>query len=1110
MGVVYLAKNKLMDRLEVLKVVNKALLDRPGAVERFLREIRSAAKLSHVNVVTAYSALQLGDLLAFAMQYVEGEDLAALVKSRGPLPVAHACYYAQQAALGLQHAFEKQMVHRDIKPQNLMLTREGKKHVVKVLDFGLAKVKSEKAEDTGLTGEGKMLGTPDYIAPEQTMDAARADTRADIYSLGCTLYYLLTGAAPFKGQTLYQLLHAHHSVEARPLNQVRPEVPEELAAVVRKMMAKGPAQRYQTPIEVAQALSVFARQGAKGGAAPKSPDLPAGAPEAQPARPLAPAAEEAKRKAAETTEAAPVAWDTLTEGSTASAGPRKSGADRKRQPSAAKPSKRMWFIGGGVAAGLLLLGLLGVLAAVVLKAWTKDGTLVLENLPADAEVTVDGGTVTVKWGDGKTAEVRVAPGKKHRIQVKKAGFKVFGEEVEIDAGGQRAILVRLEPDARPVLPPVLVAGGFVPHQIPPEALAMAGGGDPNKAPARLVGVLGEAEQTHTGSMPIISVAFSPNGRWLASGGEDKTVMLRDVATGRVERILRGHTGRVSVVAFSKDSRTLVSASQDGTLKLWPLDKEAAPQTLQPKLGEIWGMMAVSADGRFLAAGGSSGRINLWKWGHWETPVEITPEGRKGWITKDAQAALAFSPDGELLAVARVEDRPDIPIRIYKTADGQQQMTLSSDGETGPLSSIAFSRNGKLLACHLTNKVGVWEVASWKRIADIPVNLWNSFNIMALSPDGKTLAAIGCNRVMLHDVASQALKGTLSVGSGTRCLAFSTDGKLLALGGGMVHVWDTTSWKEKNLERGHLQHVQALAVSPDGKTVLSAGNDDTLRRWDLSHPGTNQIIHQFEAQYSNPHDSFMSLAYSQDGKMFALAVRGHHVYRHHDDTTMRAWDAATLKNRWTVRLFLDSVAFSPDGKTIAGGANQDSVRLWDADSGTEQHCFPGTGRCFGVAFSGDGKLLAAASWDKNCVKVWDVESGAEVHSWQDTSMTAVAFRRDGRVLATGHKDGTIGVWDLAEGKKKRTLPGHGAQIQSLKFTSDGKMLVSSGHDGVIRLWNPDFKRAREVIPLGSANRRLVLDLDPSGRYMIAAGDGPLIYVLRIAGGDDQTPAEKKGP
>jgi serine/threonine protein kinase len=214
MGVVYLARNKLMDRLEVLKVVHKALLDRPGAVERFLREIRSAARLKHANVVAAYSAVQSGEFLAFAMEYVEGEDLAQRVQRQGPLPVVQACDYIQQAALGLQHAFEKQMVHRDMKPHNLILAREGQRHIVKILDFGLAKVTRAKDEDTGLTDDGAMLGTPGYVAPEQTLDAATADIRADIYSLGCTFYYLLTGAPPFEGPSRYAVLQAHQSMEA--------------------------------------------------------------------------------------------------------------------------------------------------------------------------------------------------------------------------------------------------------------------------------------------------------------------------------------------------------------------------------------------------------------------------------------------------------------------------------------------------------------------------------------------------------------------------------------------------------------------------------------------------------------------------------------------------------------------------------------------------------------------------------------------------------------------------------------------------------------------------------------------------------------------------------
>src|SRR4029077_15844492 len=136
MGVVYLAKNRIMGRLEVLKVVSRSLMDRPQMIDRFMQEIRSAAQLNHSNIVTAYTALRFGDLLVLAMEYVEGENLAELIKRRGPLPVLNACYYIQQAAQGLQHAFDKGMVHRDIKPSNLMLARAGKHHTIKILDFG--------------------------------------------------------------------------------------------------------------------------------------------------------------------------------------------------------------------------------------------------------------------------------------------------------------------------------------------------------------------------------------------------------------------------------------------------------------------------------------------------------------------------------------------------------------------------------------------------------------------------------------------------------------------------------------------------------------------------------------------------------------------------------------------------------------------------------------------------------------------------------------------------------------------------------------------------------------------------------------------------------------
>ena len=266
MGVVYLAENRLMGRKEVLKVVGAHLVRKKNVLERFLREIRAAAQLRHPNIVAAHAASRLGEGLVFSMEYVEGYDLARLVESKGPLDVALACNFIHQAAMGLQHAHGRGMVHRDVKPSNLMVTREGKRPVLKILDFGLAKVTSEAEVDGGLTREGQMLGTPHYVAPEQTTDAQKADIRADVYSLGCTLYCLLAGRPPFDAGSLYELLQAHHSKDPRPLSEIRPDVPPALAAVVAKMMAKAPDARHQTPGEVAADLAPFFKPTARSSA----------------------------------------------------------------------------------------------------------------------------------------------------------------------------------------------------------------------------------------------------------------------------------------------------------------------------------------------------------------------------------------------------------------------------------------------------------------------------------------------------------------------------------------------------------------------------------------------------------------------------------------------------------------------------------------------------------------------------------------------------------------------------------------------------------------------------------------------------------------------------
>lgn len=258
MGTVYRAEHRLMDRTVALKVIRGDLLGNPALVERFRREVKSAARLaSHPNIVAAYDAEQAGETHILVVEFVEGTDLARLVDRRGPLPAGEACEYARQAAVGLQHAFEDEMVHRDIKPQNLMRTTRGQ---VKILDFGLARFASEVGSQAGVTAEGMVLGSADYIAPEQIEDPHAADIRADIYSLGCTLYFLLAGRPPFPDRGLIQKLIAHRENTPRPIGGFRGDIPPDLAHVVERMMATDPAARFQTPEEVARALAPFAER----------------------------------------------------------------------------------------------------------------------------------------------------------------------------------------------------------------------------------------------------------------------------------------------------------------------------------------------------------------------------------------------------------------------------------------------------------------------------------------------------------------------------------------------------------------------------------------------------------------------------------------------------------------------------------------------------------------------------------------------------------------------------------------------------------------------------------------------------------------------------------
>ena len=261
MGVVWLAEHQMMQRMVALKVISSRFTSGRESVERFRQEVRAAARLTHPNIVTAFDAEQAGDLHFLVTEYVDGRSLEQWVLQHGVLTVAQACSAIRQVCSGLQHAHNHGMIHRDIKPQNLMQAKNGK---IKILDFGLARLEqqAEKVSQTAktelsLTAVGMVLGTPDFMAPEQAADSSSADARSDIYSLGCTLFFLLAGRAPFEAGSFMEMISSGTQRPMTALNSLRSDLTLELNRVIEKMTAPRPENRFRSAAEVADALAPF-------------------------------------------------------------------------------------------------------------------------------------------------------------------------------------------------------------------------------------------------------------------------------------------------------------------------------------------------------------------------------------------------------------------------------------------------------------------------------------------------------------------------------------------------------------------------------------------------------------------------------------------------------------------------------------------------------------------------------------------------------------------------------------------------------------------------------------------------------------------------------------
>ncbi len=267
MGKVYKAIQTRMKRLVALKVVKASLLKNEIALKRFQREMKAASSLTHPNIVRVFDADQIGDRYFLAMEYIEGPDLSKLVKESGPLDIGTACSLVRQAALGLQHAHDMGIVHRDIKPSNILVSvgasgTVGPDSQAKILDMGLARAMAQEEDGvtvTELTRAGTVVGTPDYMSPEQAKNSSLVDGRSDLYSLGCTLFYLVTGEVVFPHGNALEKLMSHQMDAPRSSQLIRFDVPTEVDQIIQTLLSKKPSERFQSGAALAQALSPFCR-----------------------------------------------------------------------------------------------------------------------------------------------------------------------------------------------------------------------------------------------------------------------------------------------------------------------------------------------------------------------------------------------------------------------------------------------------------------------------------------------------------------------------------------------------------------------------------------------------------------------------------------------------------------------------------------------------------------------------------------------------------------------------------------------------------------------------------------------------------------------------------
>jgi formylglycine-generating enzyme required for sulfatase activity/WD40 repeat protein/serine/threonine protein kinase len=1097
MGQVFKARNWKLGQIVAVKLIRKERLTNPASIKRFYREIRAAAALEHPNIVRAIDADEVDGTHLFVMEFVEGTDLNKLVKTQGALDVRLACDYVRQAALGLQHAHERGLVHRDIKPHNLLEVSGGairssspphhaplSAHQIKILDMGLARIDRDADTDhsSTMTQEGTVMGTPDYIAPEQALDSHQVDIRADLYSLGCTLYFLLSGRVPFPGGEMMAKLLRHQNEDAQALESLRPEVSPAVSAIVRKLMAKRPENRFQTPAGLASALEGI-KQHTTG-----------------------------ERKASST--AGTVLDPKLARQWAAAVAPSSDTAALVKPPSqfvpaTKKPLPLRWLAAGGGAVLVLLVLLLW-------QPWRRGGEHLNPdvNQPSKRKPSPE----ELARQEERKRQQEAEQAEKKRLADAEEALKPIAARVAALAAGASPAGDALRKELRDFLmkhsatPAATKAcellgqvlrklpsplDQLTAEQIPAYERRVAAGGRAS-APAELVAVLGDSRLKHWHR--VLSVAFSPDGKRIASGSVDSTAKVWDVATGQEILNLEAPGSWVYSVAFSPDAKWIVSAHGDGIVRVWDAETGQESKILKGHSAQVTSV-AIDPKGKRIVSGSYDQTVKVWDA---ETGKEqLTFPKHTGKVN-----CVAYSPDG-MFIVSGIENHDSqgkpLPgeVKIWNAETGKEVKTLQ--GRTAEITCLAFSKDSKKLAtASLDGTAKIWDLASGKEILTLHANMRVS---VAFSPDDQHIAVAGLEpTVTVYEIATGRPTLTLK-GNATwiYCVAFSKVGNLLASGceDGVVKIWDARTGEEIHQSKAHASQVDSVAFSPDDTCLASASWDQTAKVWDIN---TGQVKWTL-----NGHGRRVwCVTFSPDGKQ--IASGGH-------DAKVKLWDVDTGKENQSLaahRGAVISLAFSPDAKQIASASEDQTVQLWNTASGNRTLTLSGhTEQVLGVAFSPDGRRIASTGLDRT-LKIWDAQTGRNalnVNAHPQTNGGAsLAYSPDGKWIVSADRDSTAKVWNAVTGKASHQLKGDPLSSYSVAFSPDGKLVAWAGSLGTVRLCDALTGAETQTFRLGPPLEAPIYQVAfaHDGRHLATANGNGSIYILRLADGPPRplTAAEAK--